>query len=291
MSESSPESTAAAPVAQLVRSLLERHAIPRHRHASYVGEFFRLSRAAAHQRVTRSNAWTLEEVQALAQHFGESLSEVVRSPSASPDSHAARMHVGALRLDCEVWLGGDAGAGCTDALVAVREGEGPWTVVPSTTAALWQIVRRIDRLEIRPTTTRFLRVAVVDADHAAAATVCTQLAASGLEPLAYPSVEDLLNSAGQQDVDAWVVDWHTAAQAGGLAFLRSLRSGHEKIAMILLSGGTRTGRCDALAVAEAAVILHAQVLEKPVQVPFLVAALSNGFGSRACGPAAVEIIG
>jgi hypothetical protein len=194
MSESKTESTEAAPAVRLVRSLLERHAVPRHRHASYVGEFFRLSRAAAHQRVTRSSAWTLEEVQALAQHFGESLSDVVRSPSASPDSHAARMRVGALQLDCEVWLGADAAADCTDALVAGREVDGPWTVVPSTTAALWQIVRRITRLEIRPATTGLLRVAVVDADHAAAATVCAQLAASGVKSLAYPSVKDLLKS-------------------------------------------------------------------------------------------------
>jgi len=290
-SESKTESTDAAPAARLVRSLLERHAIPRHRHASYVGEFFRLSRAAAHQRVTRSSAWTLEEVQALAQHFGESLSDVVRSPSASPESHAARMRVGALQLDCEVWLGADAGADCTDALVAGREVDGPWTVVPSTTAALWQIVRRITRLEIRPATTRLLRVAVVDADDAAAATVCAQLAASGVKPLAYPSVEELLKSVGQDRVDAWVVDWQTAAQVDGLALLRSLRSGHQRNAMVLLSDGTRTGRCDPLAVADAAANLHAQVLEKPIQMPFLLAALSNGVGSQAWDPAAAEPIG
>ena len=291
MSESKTESTEAAPAVRLVRSLLERHAVPRHRHASYVGEFFRLSRAAAHQRVTRSSAWTLEEVQALAQHFGESLSDVVKSPSASPDGHAARMRVGALQLDCEVWLGADAGADCIDALVAVREEDGPWSVVPPTAAAPWRVVRRIIRLEIRPAATRFMRVAVVDADNTVGVTLCTQLAASGLTAVAGPSVQDVLESGGEDGFDAWVIDWQTAAQAGGLAHLGRLRSGHQRTALILLSGGTRTGLSDPLAVADAAATLRAQVLEKPVQLPFLLAALSTAVQSHAHAPAAAERIG
>jgi hypothetical protein len=46
-----------------------------------------------------------------------------------------------------------------------------------------------------------------------------------------------------------------------------------------------------LAVADAAANLHAQVLEKPIQMPFLLAALSNGVGSQAWDPAAAEPIG
>src|SRR5690554_5214867 len=63
--------------AQLVRALLERHGIPRHRHSSFVGEFFGLSRAASYLRVNKSSAWTLDEFQALADRFGEPLAQVL----------------------------------------------------------------------------------------------------------------------------------------------------------------------------------------------------------------------
>jgi len=261
---------AAKPVSQLVRSLLERHAIPRRRHVSFVGEFLQLSRAAAHQRVTRSNAWTLDEIRALAEHFGEGLADVVNDTADSTGT-AATLSVGLLRMPCTVWISDEVDGVPTDALVAIRQGEG-YVVVPST-AALGQRCWNISKLETGRAIASAPRVAVYDSQPEASHRMCAQLRGAGVEANAYAVLEDLLADAERDVYEGYVIDWPNAGQPTVVPLLAAVRSHARRAALVLLTGGTRAGLADAGEVGTAAARFAAQIVEKPVQPAFLVAAL------------------
>ena len=260
----------AKPVSQLVRALLERHAVPRRRHVSFVGEFLQLSRAAAHQRVTGSNAWTLEELRALAQHFGEELADVVSGVNDSRQ-RGATLRVGALRLPCQVWLADVVEGMPTDALVAVRQGEG-YAVVPST-AALGRQCWNIEKLEVGRSPAAAQSVAVYGTEPEVCQQMCAQLRSEGFEANAYADPDDLLADAERGLYEGYVVDWSTTGGPMIIPVLAAIRGQERRAALVLLSGGTRTGLTDASEVAAAAARFAAPIVEKPVQTAFLMAAL------------------
>lgn len=112
--EEQPSTTAA-----LVRSLLDRHGIPKHKQSSVVEEFFQLSRSAAHRRVHGNAPWNVEELQRLAAHYGETLLELFGGASES-DGEAAVFLNGGLSTRCRAWLGEETAS--RDGYVAVRMG-------------------------------------------------------------------------------------------------------------------------------------------------------------------------
>ena len=59
--------------ARCIRALLDRAALPRHRHSAHIAELLKLSYHQAHRRVAGSAPWSLEELQAVAAHHGETL--------------------------------------------------------------------------------------------------------------------------------------------------------------------------------------------------------------------------
>ena len=270
-----PDAGSAVPVAQLVRALLERHAIPRHRHVSFVGEFFQLSRAAAHQRVTRSNAWTLEELRALALRFGESVSDVVDDPTdtAKAAGVAGTLKVGAMTLPCRVWLSEEAVGQPDDQLVAIQERKG-YAVIPST-ASLGQRCWRIAKLELLPSTAKAPRVAVHDVEREVSHRVCEQLRASGVEANAYPDLNVLLDDAAQGLHDGYVISWPGVGQPTVIALLKAVRRQSRRPALVLLTGGRGYDAKNVEMAAAAAVRFGAQLVEKPVQPALLMAALST----------------
>lgn len=109
-----PSTTAA-----LVRGLLDRHGIPKHKQSSVVEEFFRLSRSAAHRRVHGSAPWNVDELERLAAHYGETLVELFGGASAA-DGEVAVFLNGGLSTRCQAWLGEETAS--REGYVAVRMG-------------------------------------------------------------------------------------------------------------------------------------------------------------------------
>lgn len=261
---------ATQPVSQLVRSLLERHAIPRRRHVSFVGDFLQLSRAAAHQRVTRSNAWTLDEIRALAEHFGEGLADVVNG-TADRTGTAALLSVGVLQLPCTVWISDEVDGVPTDALVALRQGEG-YVVVPST-AALGERCWSITKLEIGHAIASVPGVAVYDTHPEVCHQMCGHLRGAGVGANAYAVLKDLIADAERDVYEGYVIDWPALGHPSVIPLLAAIRGHTRRAALVLLTGGTRAGLADAGEVGAAAARFAAQIVEKPVQPAFLMAAL------------------
>ena len=267
---------------ELVRALLERHDLPKHRHASFVGEFFNLSRAASHQRVNKSSAWTLDDFQKLAIHFGESLAQVLGAvPSAG--THAT-LNVGGMAIGCRIWFedGGDdaitpearttdiesASSPLRGPLVAMEEG-GVYVVVPATAASGLKS-RPIARLEVSQTASPARRVAVFDDERDVANSVCEMLRAEGIDAKAYYSADAFSSAIATNEFDGYVADWLLPGGATALPFLVAVRGLPDHRALVILSGKTRNGMADPSEVGQATLRFKAQMVEKPVLSPYLV---------------------
>lgn len=265
-----PEDPATSHGAQLVRSLLGRHAIPRHRQVAFVREFFQLSRAAAHQRMGRSTAWTLEELQRLAAHFGESLTQVVSSETAAAGTPAT-LQVGGMQVACRIWLVDDDSPH-HDAFVAL-ENAGAFVVVPVTASAK-PGSRRVARLEIDQVSAVSPRVAVLDDTPNGASALCEQLGRAGLNASGYPSAAALATALVEAPFDGYVIHW-SLRDEHVLPLLATIRSQPRHAAVVLLTGKLRSSSAAVHDIAAASAAFKVQVFEKSVHLPLLIAALEN----------------
>ena len=268
-SNHAPEEGPLSLAAQVVRALLERHGIPKHRHSSFVGEFFNLSRAAAHQRVNRSAAWTLEELLALAQNFGESLSDMVNSRGDS-DGRSATLRIGGLQVGCRIWLDRTTPSSSTDTFVAI-ESDGSYLVVPATAASTQKAVR-IARFEVEQSTSTPARVAVLDDERDVVNALCDQLRGVGLEAVGYFAADELMADISKAPYDGYVVDW-LLSEGNAIPLLAMIRAQPKASAVVLLSGKMRNGSADPADVASACTTYRAQVIEKPAHLPLILSAL------------------
>lgn len=269
---SHPDSPQAA---TFIRALLERHGIPKHRHASFIGEFFGLSRAAAYQRVNRSTGWTVDDFQALAHRFGETLAQVLDDGGTATSSDpgiAAVLRIGALEMGCRMWLADTHGTTKESALVAL-EASGSYVVMPAT-AALGLTTVPVARIEMSGMRQATTRVAVLDPDATSARATCTALRDSGIDAVAYLTVDELLRDIPHALFHGYVVDWYLPGQTA-VAVLSAVRGQPRKTAVVLLSDRTRGRSVDAADIAAAMSAFRVQLLEKPVLAPTLVSALIN----------------
>ncbi len=252
-----------------VRGLLERHGLPKHRHAAFVGEFFSLSRAAAHQRVNRSAAWTLEELKQLAENFGETLAGLVSAHGAD-DAKPAVVRIGGLQSKCKVWLDRSKGPSATDGLVALED-EAGLVVVAATSVTIKGGVR-VARLEIVQPVLKPARVAVIDDERDVASALCDQLRGFGIAADGFDDVDALSNEMAKSPFDGYVVDW-MLRKGDASQLLASIRALQIPSAVVLLSGKLRGGSADPAEVASACTAFRVQLIEKPAQVPLVVSAL------------------
>lgn len=267
--------------AQAVRALLERHGIPKHRHSAFVGEFFELSRAAAHQRVSKSTAWTLEELSALAEHFGETLAGVVTTHPAngragSRTGIAATLCVADAKVACRIWLRRGNLPSPHDAFVALRTGDDhvvmPVASVPAAHAL------RVARLELDQSVSSAARVAVLDASEKATAALREYLRRAGMDAHSLGTPADLAQASVDGGFAAYVIDW-SVARSKADDLLSAIRSREMPSTVILLSDRRRATAADIAELAKTVVLYKAQILEKPVQLPLLASVLQSSLGA------------
>lgn len=256
--------------AYLVRSLLERHGLPRHRHASFVGEFFGLSRAASHQRINKSSPWTLDDFKRLADRFGEPMAQVLGAVSNAESGMLATLTIGGMAISCRVWLADDNTASSISGLVALEK-DGALSVVPATVNS--EESRRIAKLEIVSDSTPAPRVAVLDDDRDVANAVCSMLRSAGIAADPFCETEQLMAAVTANRFDGYVFDWLLPDGRTAGPLIAAVRSLPEHRAVVLLSGKTRDGTADPREIAEAMQRFKVQIIEKPALQPFLISAL------------------
>ena len=258
--------------AHAVRALLERHGIPKHRQAAFVGEFFGISRAASHRRTHGTAAWSLEELQAIGEKFGESLPDMLGGGRTQGGTRAV-LHIGDFQTPCRVWLAEEGDESGSSTLVAM-ETMGTYTVVPAAAAGTLPTLR-VARIEIDQSVDKPPRIAVLDDERDVTKGICAGLCELGYQAMPYNTVEALMAEIKRSPFDAYILDWKLRGGATVLPLIAMIREATQHGAIALVSGKFREAAVNPHEVATASLDYNFRTFEKPAQLEFIVSALAR----------------
>ena len=262
--------------AQCIRALLDRAALPRHRHSAHIAGLLKLSYHQAHRRMTGIAPWSLEEQQAVASHHGETLVDLF-GEQKSADYETAVLIAGPLRVTCRLWPGQPLAQHRPGDLIALKGGS-EWVVMVAgeTPTPLACTVRR---LIIEPKPDRPRRFAILDDDLDIARGLAAGLIELGFEATAF-ATEAQLEAALQFDsFDGYVIDW-VLANGTAEALVARLRSQSATCPIALLTGKAGSKEVDEKDLV-AAIEQHGLLfLQKPVTASIAASQFSAAFANR-----------
>ncbi|MDL2405191.1 helix-turn-helix domain-containing protein [Rhizobium calliandrae] len=259
--------------AQCITALLTRHGIAKYRFAVTVSEILGLSYSAANRRLTANTSSSLEELKLLAEHFGETLEELVTLDKTDPLLDASVVinnHI----VPCRIRLGNVIGQVSPGTLIAA-EIDGAWRVMAADARSIIP-AHAVTRLVIEPTVSR-RRVAILD-DHAdTAQTIVHYMEMAGFDAVSFNDPQALNEQA---DFDAYVLDWiieRDARRQTALELVENIRARNALCPIIILTGQIRTGNADEENIATALAQHNLKFFTKPASMPILIAALNASF--------------
>ncbi|MGV1795318.1 helix-turn-helix domain-containing protein [Rhizobium sp. A37_96] len=270
--EDHPESEAAL-AAQCIAALLTRHGIPKYRFAVTISEILGLSYSAGNRRLTTNASWSLEELTRVAEHFGETLQELVtldNMDSLLDASIVINNHI----LPCRIHLGTVVGQVPPGTLIAA-EIDGSWRVMPAEARSTIP-AHTVTRLVMEPAASQ-RRVAILDDHSDTAQTIVNYMETAGLEAIAFNDPQALYD---QTDFDAYVLDWiieRDARRQTALELVENIRARNALCPIIILTGQIRTGNADEENIAAALAQHNLKFFTKPASMPILLAALNSSF--------------
>ena len=286
--------------AQCIRALLDRAAIPRHRHAGHIASLLQLSYHQAHRRASGTAPWSVEELQAVAAHHGETLVDLFgQQPSA--DYENGVLIAGPLRVNCRVWPGQLLAQHRPGDLIAIKGGT-EWVVMVASDTPTPQACS-VKRLIVEPAPDRPRRFAVLDDDAGVAQGLASGLMDQGYEAVAFTAAAQLETALQTDSFDGFVVDWvlggevgaavgggkvtgKTRAPASGtgtgtaMALLNKLRSVSPSSPIALLTGKVGTPDVDEREMADAIQRLNLLFMQKPVTAALAASQFNAWFASR-----------
>lgn len=271
----SPESQISL-AALCIRALLDRAALPRHRHSAHIAALLNLSYHQAHRRMTGTAPWTLEEMQAVASHHGEALVDLF-GEQKSANYEAAVLIAGPLRVTCRVWPGQLLAQHRPGDLIAIKGGS-EWVVMVAGDTPTPQAFT-VRRLIIEPKPDRPRRFAILDDDLDVARGLAAGFVELGYEAAAF-STEAQLESALQFDAfDGYVIDW-VLASGTAQALVGRLRGQNATCPIALLTGKAGSKEVDEKALV-AAIEQHGLLfLQKPVTASIAASQFNAAFATR-----------
>ena len=262
--------------ARCIRALLDRAALPRHRHSAHIAELLKLSYHQAHRRVAGSAPWSLEELQAVAAHHGETLVDLF-GEQKSADYETALLIAGPLRVTCRLWPGQPLAQHRPGDLIALKGGS-EWVVMVAGDTPTPQACT-VRRLIIEPKPDRPRRFAILDDDIDVARGLAAGLVELGFEATAF-ATEAQLEAALQFDsFDGYVIDW-VLANGTAEALVAKLRSQSPTCPIALLTGKAGSKEVDEKALVGAIEQHGLLFLQKPVTALIAASQFSAAFANR-----------
>jgi CheY-like chemotaxis protein len=219
------------------QTVFDRHGVPHSERSRLVERILQLAYSAAHRRVRGKASWTIEELQALAAHFGETLDEVFIA-AAKTRGDAATLVAGDLRLKCQLWVGAETRQPAQGGLVATREG-GRWTVVAASediTGPMYEI----RQLLMEPDAAYGSRVAVLGDDAAVTDPLCAFLRQAGFRADAFHAIAPLQDALDAQPYDGYVFDWSVGGQTVA-ALVERIRATDPRCPIAIFTGRNERG--------------------------------------------------
>lgn len=274
--EQSKVDSQASLAASCIRALLDRAALPRHRHSAHIAGLLKLSYHQAHRRMTGVAPWSLEELQEVAAHHGETLVDLF-GEQKSADYETALLIAGPLRVTCRLWPGQPLAQHRPGDLIAIKGGS-EWVVMVAGDTPTPQACT-VRRLIIEPKPDRPRRFAILDDDVDVARSLAAGLVELGFEATAF-ATEAQLEAALQFDsFDAYVIDW-VLPNGTAEALVAKLRGQSATAPIALLTGKAGSREVDENNLV-AAIEKHGLLfLQKPVMASIAASQFSAAFASR-----------
>ena len=259
-----------------IRALLDRAALPRHRHSAHIAGLLKLSYHQAHRRMTGSAPWSLEELQAVAAHHGETLVDLF-GEQKSADFEIAVLIAGPLRVTCRLWPGQPLAQHRPGDLIALKGGS-EWVVMVAGDTTTPQACT-VRRLIIEPKPDRPRRFAILDDDLDVARGLAAGLVELGFEATAF-ATEAQLEAALQFDsFDGYVIDW-VLASGTAEALVAKLRNQSATCPIALLTGKAGSKEVDEKELVTAIEQHGLLFLQKPVTASIAASQFSAAFANR-----------
>jgi len=259
------------------RALMDRHGIPRHKHSPVAAEVLGISYSQAHRKVQKDSPFSLEELKRFAEHFGESLPELV-SFAGADSSQPAMLLAGVVRVPCRIWVGEEVSVPLPGSLVAVRVSS-EWIVMAASGEKVPPPAFKVRRLLVQESEPTTKRVAVLDDTHDQTDSLVAYLKDSGFEAVPFYSTKELEDELKIRPFDAYLIDW-LVSDANTRSLIASIRQDDPKCPIGVLTGEFKTGRAEASDVAAAVQSYKLLFFEKPLPLPIITAQLARAFGAQ-----------
>jgi hypothetical protein len=115
--------------ARCIRDLLERKDIKKSQYGHVVSEILGMQYMAGYRRVVGKHPWRVDEIEKIANHFGETLIQVL-GPLFANLAEPAVILIGSLNIKCRVILGENSRPPFQQPFVAIG-GHDTWVIMPS----------------------------------------------------------------------------------------------------------------------------------------------------------------
>ena len=220
--------------------------------------------------------WSLEELQAVAAHHGETLVDLF-GEQRSADYETAVLIAGPLRVTCRLWPGQPLAQHRPGDLIALKGGT-EWVVMVAGDTPTPQACT-VRRLIIEPKPGRPRRFAILDDDIDVARGLAAGLVELGFEASAF-TTEAQLDAALQFDsFDAYVIDWVLASGTAD-ALIAKLRSQNATCPIAVLTGKAGSKDVDEKELVAAIELHNLLFLQKPVTASIAASQFSAAFANR-----------
>lgn len=219
------------------QTVFDRHGVPHSERSRLVERILELAYSAAHRRVRGKASWTIEELESLAAHFGETLDEVFIA-AAKMRADSATLVAGDLRLKCQLWIGAETKRPLQGGLVATREGL-RWTVVAASEDIAGPMYE-VRQLLMEPNATYGSRIAVLDDEPAVTESLCSFLRQAGFRADAFHAIDALQQASAALPYDGYVLDWVVGDQTVG-ALVERVRATDAQCPIAIFTGKNERG--------------------------------------------------
>lgn len=271
---------------KVVRAIMLRHGVTERQHSNKLSEILGLSYSQAH-RIINGGDWTVRQLSAVAEYFGETLSSLIgerESPASSPigqdevEAHDAILVLGTYQLLCRVWIGDPLFHLPRNVEYVALESEGAWRVVEATASPESGLIYKVEKIEVAIKKPDAPSIAIVDDDENSANNLRDFLNESGFDATAFYDLSTVEHAIQERKFDGFVVDWYLC-QRTAESLIKQIRSfANPSVPILLLTGEVQTGRAQVSDVAR--IIRQFDVIyqDKPIKLPIIAAELSKAMG-------------
>ncbi len=216
--------------------------------------------------MTGSAPWSLEELQAIAAHHGETLVDLF-SDQKSADYEVGVLVAGPLRVTCRLWPGQPQPRHRVGDLIALKGGS-EWVVMVAGDTPTPQACT-VRRIIIEPKPDRPRRFAILDEDFELARGLAAGLVDLGHEATPFASQAQLEAALQFESFDGYMIDW-VLSSGTAEELIAKLRGHNASCPIGLLTDKVGTEKVDEKALVAAIQRHRLLFLQKPV-TPLIVA--------------------